>query len=178
VCPALSPTQEPEKDLRAAIARIVAANQADRKTLDWQGQYEALNDCRRAVAHHPELLTARPGLLHEMVAAAAPVVDALRSLCAKNALALFGELFAAGLSEAPPPGRASAAAGGGGGAGGGRGCATITSQSSAGALRRAMDKELDEVVPLLLKKAGEVSTAGVPRLVGAHSASLDCLWAA
>ncbi len=55
-----------------------------------QGQYEALNDARRLVKHHPDVVR---GSLHDLVRAAAPAVDQLRSLCVKNSLNLLQEMF-------------------------------------------------------------------------------------
>lgn len=51
-----------------------------------QGQHDALNDSRRIVAHHPEVL--RP-CLHEFVRAAVPALDQLRSVTVKNAITLM-----------------------------------------------------------------------------------------
>ncbi|KAG2432395.1 hypothetical protein HYH02_012966 [Chlamydomonas schloesseri] len=115
----LAPLQDPEKHIRVVIAKLIEANNADRKELDWQGQYEALIDARRLVRHHGEVVR---GCLHEFVRAATPAVDQLRSQTSKCALTLFSECFAL--------------------------------------LGRAMDRELDEMVPVLVKKAGEVSNAG------------------
>ncbi|GLC41052.1 hypothetical protein PLESTB_000948600 [Pleodorina starrii] len=124
----LAPVPDPEKHIRLVIFRLVEANRADRKELDWQGQYEALMDARRVVKHHPEVVKA---FLHEFVRAAAPAIDQLRSQTAKCALTLFQECFAL--------------------------------------LGRVMDRELDEVVPLLLKKAGEVSNAGRDNFLAAEA---------
>jgi len=51
-----------------------------------QGQHDAINDSRRVVAHHLEVL--RP-CLHEFVRAAVPALDQLRSVTVKNAIALM-----------------------------------------------------------------------------------------
>jgi hypothetical protein len=108
------------RSARRVLAKLQACNAAARKELDWVGQTEALVDARRVVAHSPELL-AQP-LLHDLVTAAAPAVEQLRSCTARNALQLLGEMFAG--------------------------------------LGPRMDRELDEIVPALIKKAGDVSTAG------------------
>ncbi len=68
------------------IYPLQTANNADRKELDWQGQYEALNDCRRLVKHHPEIVRAS---LHEIVVASVPSIDALRSFTVKCTLAMY-----------------------------------------------------------------------------------------
>eukprot|EP00195_Chlamydomonas_chlamydogama_P001663 CAMPEP_0202916712 /NCGR_PEP_ID=MMETSP1392-20130828/69262_1 /ASSEMBLY_ACC=CAM_ASM_000868 /TAXON_ID=225041 /ORGANISM="Chlamydomonas chlamydogama, Strain SAG 11-48b" /LENGTH=1484 /DNA_ID=CAMNT_0049609237 /DNA_START=160 /DNA_END=4614 /DNA_ORIENTATION=+ len=115
----LTPLPEPERSLRAAIAKLQEANVADRKELDWQGQHEALNDSRRLVRHHPEVLKT---VLHEFVRASVPSIDQLRSTTVKNALMLYQEMFQT--------------------------------------LGKALDRELDDIVPTLLKKAGEISNAG------------------
>lgn len=88
-----------------------------------QGHHEAINDARRLIKHHPEVLR---NSLHEFIRAAVPAVEQLRSATVKNALLMFQELF----------------------------------QS----LGKAADKELDDIVPILLKKAGELSNAGVLKL--------------
>ncbi|KAG2439615.1 hypothetical protein HXX76_004967 [Chlamydomonas incerta] len=115
----LAPLQDPDKHIRVVIAKLIEANNADRKELDWQGQYEALIDARRLVRHHTDVVRA---CLHEFVRAATPAIDQLRSQTSKCALMLFSECFVL--------------------------------------LGRAMDRELDEMVPVLVKKAGEVSNAG------------------
>jgi hypothetical protein len=104
---------------------MLSCNAAARKELDWVGQTEAVNDARRLVAHHADLLT--PGSLHELCQAAGPAVEQLRSCTARAAMQLFGEAFAA--------------------------------------LGARADRELEDVVPLLVKKAGEVSTAGAEALI-------------
>jgi hypothetical protein len=111
---------------RRVLAKLVQCNAAQRKELDWIGQTEAINDGRRLVAHHAHLLT--PPSLHELVAAAGPAVDQLRSCTARGAMQLFGEMFAA--------------------------------------LGPRCDRELDDIAPLLIKKAGEVSTAGRDNFLG------------
>ena len=111
----------PRSCRRRTLAKLQACNAAARKELDWVCQTEALVDARRLVAHHPEAL-ATGAALHELVTAAAPAVEQLRSCTARGALQLLGEMFAA--------------------------------------LGPRMDRELEEVVPALIKKAGEVSTAG------------------
>lgn len=68
------------------MLKLVECNNADRKELDWQGQYEALIDARRLVKHHPDTIKAA---LHEFVRAVAPVIDQLRSSTSKNAIVLF-----------------------------------------------------------------------------------------
>uniref|UniRef100_A0A7S3QX62 TOG domain-containing protein n=1 Tax=Dunaliella tertiolecta TaxID=3047 RepID=A0A7S3QX62_DUNTE len=124
----LMPLPEPERSLRSAINKMMQANNADRKELDWQGQHEAINDSRRIVAHHPEVL--RP-CLHEFVRAAVPALDQLRSFTVKNAIALMQEMFVA--------------------------------------LGRQLDRELDDIVPMLLKKAGEISNAGRENFLAAEA---------
>ncbi|KAF5833408.1 hypothetical protein DUNSADRAFT_10277, partial [Dunaliella salina] len=124
----LTPLPEPERSLRCAINKMMQANNSDRKELDWQGQHEAINDSRRIVAHHPEVL--RP-CLHEFVRAAVPALDQLRSFTVKNAIALMQETFAT--------------------------------------LGRQMDRELDDIVPMLLKKAGEISNAGRENFLAAEA---------
>lgn len=54
------------------LSKLQSCNMANRKELDWVGQTEAINDARRLVAHHGDLLTAP--LVHELVQAAAPAV--------------------------------------------------------------------------------------------------------
>ena len=68
------------------IQTLQESNAANHKELDWQGQYEALNDGRRIVMHHPETL--RP-YLHEFMLAAVPAIDQLRSFTSRNAMILF-----------------------------------------------------------------------------------------
>ncbi|KAG1676614.1 hypothetical protein FOA52_008743 [Chlamydomonas sp. UWO 241] len=109
----------PERALRSTLATLVTANNTGRKELDWQGQYEALNDVRRLTKYHPDLIR---GNLHEIVVALAPALDALRSQTSRNAMVLLQEMF-------------------------------VT-------VGRALDRELEEVIPILLKRASEVSTAG------------------
>lgn len=99
------------------MSKLQECNLADKKQLDWQGQYEALLDARRIVRFHVELLR-QPAALHELLLAVVPVVDQLRSQTVRVALLLIQEMF--------------------------------------GTLGRALDRELDDVVPLLLKRAGEV----------------------
>lgn len=116
----LTPVSNPEGALRQVIHKLVSCNNADRKELDWMGQTDALNTCRRVVKHNIECL--RGSILHEVVVAAGPALEALRSSTAKTAMALFQEMFMV--------------------------------------LGKWMDKELDDLVPPLVKKAGEVSNAG------------------
>lgn len=115
----LNPLPEPDRSSKQALAALLAANLADRKELDWQGQYEALNISRRLLKHNPEIIKT---MLHDLVKATVPTIDALRSFTSKVTMILYQELFKL--------------------------------------LGKLMDKELDDVVPPLLKKAGEVSTAG------------------
>lgn len=61
-------------------------NASDRKTLDWQGQFDALTDGRRLCKHHPDVLRA---CLHDFIIAAVPAIDELRSGTSRNALVLF-----------------------------------------------------------------------------------------
>jgi hypothetical protein len=68
------------------IAKLQESNAANHKELDWQGQYEALNDGRRLVQHHPEALKPH---LHEFMLAAVPAIDQLRSFTSRNAMILF-----------------------------------------------------------------------------------------
>ncbi|GLI71807.1 hypothetical protein VaNZ11_017199 [Volvox africanus] len=124
----LAPLADPEKHIRLVISRLVEANHADRKELDWQGQYEALVDARRLVKHHAEVVRT---CLPEFMRAATPAIDQLRSQTAKCALTLFQECF--------------------------------------GLLGRAMDRVLDEMVPVLLKKAGDVSNAGRDNFLAAEA---------
>ncbi|KAG2502218.1 hypothetical protein HYH03_000704 [Edaphochlamys debaryana] len=124
----LSPVPDPERYIRTVMNRLVEANHADRKELNWQAQFEALVDARRLVKHHTEVVK---GVLHEFVRAAAPAVDQLRSTTSKCALALFAECFQL--------------------------------------LARGMDRELDEIVPVLIKKAGEVSNAGRDNFLAAEA---------
>ncbi len=77
---------------RTVIAKLVEANHADRKELDWQGQFDALVDGRRLARNHGDVLRAGAGAgasLHDFVRAATPAIDALRSTTAKGALGLF-----------------------------------------------------------------------------------------
>lgn len=115
----LMPLSGPESVLRASLTVMQAANTADRKQLDWQGQNEALNNCRRLIKHHPTVVA--PAIA-EVVAATVPAIDALRSLTAKTALVLYQELFSQ--------------------------------------LGRTADHHLGTIVPMLLKRAAEVSIAG------------------
>ncbi len=62
---------------------MTRANAATKLDLDWQGQYEAITQCRALLRHHPDVARAN---LPALVAAAAPAVDMLRSYTAKNAL--------------------------------------------------------------------------------------------
>ncbi len=121
---------------RRIIAKLQSSNTAKRIELDWMGQLDALNDARRLVKHHMEVL--RP-FLHEFVLAAVPSIDQLRSSTVKVSMLLFQEMFSQ--------------------------------------LGRGMDKELDEIVPTLAKRAGEVSTAGA--WLGVHEASaVHAAWVA
>lgn len=115
----LHPTSKPVELMRSVIQRLSISNNAKRKELNWQEQYDALNDARRLVAHHVEVVVPS---IHEFVLAVLPAVDQLRSSTVKNALILLQEMF--------------------------------------GALGRHLDKDLDEIVPVLLKKAADVSNAG------------------
>eukprot|EP00798_Chlamydomonas_sp_ICE-L_P017057 gene17057-23352_t len=110
---------ELQGSLKKAIAKLQEVNVADRKLMDWEGQFDALNDSRRIVKHHPDALK---GYLHEFVRAAVPSIDHLRSFTVKTTLMMFQEMFQH--------------------------------------LGKILDKELEEILPMLLKKAGEVSTAG------------------
>jgi hypothetical protein len=111
-------TPSPFPDTRRTIvSKLHECNQADKKELDWQGQFEALLDARRLVCHHAELLRPPPAL-HNLLMVVAPVVEQLRSQTVRLALLLLQEMFCG--------------------------------------LGRALDRELDEVVPALLKRAGEV----------------------
>eukprot|EP00891_Asterochloris_glomerata_P001321 jgi/Astpho2/1321/e_gw1.00024.62.1_t len=105
--------------LQGVLQQLGEANVAKRKELDWQAQNQALNDLRRLVRHHSQVLLPA---MHAMVIAALPAIDALRSITAKFAMALFQELFQT--------------------------------------LGRASESELEHIVPMLAKKAGEVSNAG------------------
>ncbi|MEW5296966.1 MAG: hypothetical protein WDW36_000208 [Sanguina aurantia] len=124
----LSPLLEPERMIRSVISKMIEANNADRKELDWQGQFAALTDARRLMRHHPDVIR---GALHEFVRAVVPSIEQLRSFTVKNTLLLFQEMF----------------------------------QS----LGKGLDKELDEIVPALLKKAGEVSQAGRENFMSAEA---------
>lgn len=115
----LTPCEDPHETLRGVIQRLSAANNAKRKELNWQDQYEALNDARRLVTHHPEVVGP---YVHEFVQAAIPAVDQLRSSTVKNGLILVQEMFCS--------------------------------------LGRTLGKELEEIAPILLKKAAEISNAG------------------
>lgn len=76
---------------------MIEANNADRKELDWQGQFAALTDARRLMRHHPDIIR---GALHEFVRAVVPSIEQLRSFTVKNTLLLFQVSPRA----APPPG--------------------------------------------------------------------------
>jgi len=124
--PAPAPHSFSHTNRRRVLTKLQQSNTAARKELDWVGQTAALSDARRLVAHHPDALT--PAALHDLVTAATPAIDQLRSCTARGAMQLFGEMFAA--------------------------------------LGARCDRELDEIVPLLIKKAGEVSTAGRDNFLG------------
>jgi hypothetical protein len=59
---------------------------SQKKELDWQSQYEALSNARRIIHHHASVLLP---FLHPFVLAAAPVIDALRSIPARLAISVF-----------------------------------------------------------------------------------------
>eukprot|EP00775_Hariotina_reticulata_P004304 gene4304-4556_t len=124
----LGPLPDPEASLRQAISKCQQSNTAARKELDWQGQLEALMDARRLAAHHVEVLRTAA---HELVLAALPAVEELRSTTARVALQLFQELPLV--------------------------------------LGRSLEREVDELVPVLLKKAGELSTAGRDNFLAAEA---------
>ncbi|GMH44231.1 hypothetical protein BSKO_12165 [Bryopsis sp. KO-2023] len=115
----LTPCIDPEATMRSVLQRLSCANHAKRKELNWQDQNDALNDARRLIGHHPDVVRC---FLHEFVLSALPAVDQLRSSTSKNALILFQEMFRS--------------------------------------LGRLLDRELEEIIPTLLKKSAEVSNAG------------------
>lgn len=116
-------TTEPFIDAEAValsvIERLRIANNARKKEMDWLSQAEALNDARRLVYHHPQVVRK---LMRDFVLAFVPALQQLRSTTSRTAITLCQELFEH--------------------------------------LGEAMDHDLEEVVPLLLKKAGETSNAG------------------
>eukprot|EP00803_Ostreobium_quekettii_P000181 evm.model.scf_708.2 EVM.evm.TU.scf_708.2 scf_708:36024-41849(+) len=118
----LAPLRRPEDALRSVIARLQAANAAKKKELDWRDHYDALNEARRLVAHHADLVK---GCSREFCLAALPALEMLRSSTVRNAMVLFQEMVPA--------------------------------------LGRAMDKVVEDVAPVMLKKAGEAATAGSGR---------------
>jgi hypothetical protein len=56
---------------------------------DWAAQFDACNALRRAIVHHPELISPT-SLLEDLL----PIADSLRSSLAKNALITLEEMFA------------------------------------------------------------------------------------
>ncbi|CAD7701290.1 unnamed protein product, partial [Ostreobium quekettii] len=118
----LTPVKNPEEAMRGVIARLQAGNAAKKKELDWRDHYDALNEGRRLVAHHPEVVR---GAAREFTLAALPAVEMLRSSTVRNAMVLFQEM--------------------------------------APCLGRGMDRVVDDVLPVLLKKAGEAANAGSGR---------------
>lgn len=130
----LLPISEPGELIRNVIQRLSNANNAKRKELNWQEQYDALNDARRLVAHHVQVVIPN---IHEFVLSILPAVDQLRSSTVKNALILLQEMFSR--------------------------------------LSKHLDKELDEIVPVLLKKAADISNAGEQSTISMSTSSVNML---
>lgn len=115
----MMPCMNPEEVLEEAIENLKSAGRAKRKELDWQEQYEALNQMRRLVKHHGHVMRKS---MREVVHGILPAVESLRSSTSKNAIILLQEMFMG--------------------------------------LGRELDKDLDEIIPVLLKKAAENSITG------------------
>ncbi|KAK9797407.1 hypothetical protein WJX73_006943 [Symbiochloris irregularis] len=115
----LGPFLNPDAVLQTVLNSLAAANVAKRLELDWQAQNEAIQDARRLVQHHPEVVEPN---LHPLMGVLLPAVDALRSQTAKDALSLLLDMVQA--------------------------------------FGRALDPEVEAIVAALVKKAGEMSTAG------------------
>lgn len=81
----LTPLRSPEADIAKAMVVLEAAKVAGRKELDWEAQFEALNNVRRAAAFHPELIMSYK---RQLVVVLIPALDALRSVTAKASMML------------------------------------------------------------------------------------------
>ena len=81
-----APLADPEGALRSALAALAAVTSGSHRCEDWRAQLAALAVGRRLARHHPEVLLPA---LHALVAAAAPVLDSLRSVPARLAIAFF-----------------------------------------------------------------------------------------
>ena len=115
----LKPCASASQMVKEVMATLAASNAAKRKDLDWMAQYNAINDARRLVQHHPQVILAQ---LRSFLMVFLPSVMELRSYTVKNALTLLSEMLST--------------------------------------LKHGLDSELEHVVPVLVKKAGETSTAG------------------
>lgn len=115
----LKPCASASQMVKDVMATLAASNAAKRKDLDWMAQYNAINDARRLVQHHPQVVL---GQLRGFLMVFLPSVEELRSYTVKNALTLLNEMLLN--------------------------------------FRHGLDAELEHIMPVLIKKAGETSTAG------------------
>ena len=116
----LQPLSAPDAALRKAMAALATASKAKPKDLDWQAQYEALGNMRRAVVHHSPLVVP---VMHNFVLAIIPAIESLRSATCTLAMKLVREVGQ-----------------------------FIDS--------RALEPELDYLLPTLAKKSGENTWLG------------------
>ena len=116
----LQPLSAPDAALRKAMAALATASKAKPKDLDWQAQYEALGNMRRAVVHHSPLVVP---VMHNFVLAVIPAIESLRSATCTLAMKLVREVGQ-----------------------------FIDS--------RALEPELDYLLPTLAKKSGENTWLG------------------
>jgi len=116
----LQPLSAPDAALRKAMAALATASKAKPKDLDWQAQYEALGNMRRAVVHHSPLVVPA---MHNFVLAIIPAIESLRSATCTLAMKLVREVGQ-----------------------------FIDS--------RALEPELDYLLPTLAKKSGENTWLG------------------
>ena len=115
----LKPCASASQMVKDVMTTLAASNAAKRKDLDWMAQYNAINDARRLVQHHPQVVLAQ---LRGFLMVFLPSVEELRSYTVKNALTLLNEMLLN--------------------------------------FRHGLDAELEHIMPVLIKKAGETSTAG------------------
>ena len=85
----LQPLSAPDAVVRKSIAALATASKAKPMELDWEAQYEALGNMRRAVVHHSPLVVP---VMHNFVLAIIPAIESLRSATCTLAMKLVKEV--------------------------------------------------------------------------------------
>lgn len=163
------PSQKPEADLAVGVSAVMHANSAKRQELDWVRHNEAIHSMRTLVKHHPSVVY---GKLKEVLEAMLPCAGALRSSTLKSTLCFFQvrsltcyasmcEIAHADCYRKWPKSSDVLV------------CAVANDTESVNgshcpfAMQELLEQlgsklsgDLEEIVPALLKKAADVSTAG------------------